>query len=208
MAARRARLRVLTTATSTAILCATLSAFHAARANSDVDVYAQVAPVAPVAQIDVQAALVMEIELSTFRLSVRDAHSGERGPTIRVALGSPAQPTPIGRFPLDRIILSPSWRTGRVAERSGAVAQPASLHTPMGAVKIPFAADGVIALHGGSDRRVLGKPISAGCVRATDSDLLRIVAWLDRRDALASARQVRNGEIHRRFRRTIELVVR
>lgn len=204
-------MRALTTATSTAILCATLSAFHAARANSDVDVYVQVAKVAQVpevAQLDDQAALVMEIESSTFQLSVRDARSGERGPTIRVALGSPAQPTPLGRFPLDRIILSPAWRPGPVAERWGAVAQPASLHTPMGAVKIPFAADGVIALHGGSDRRVLGKPISAGCVRAADSDLLRIVAWLDSRDALASARQARNGEIHRRFRRTIELIVR
>ncbi|MBW2389815.1 MAG: L,D-transpeptidase [Deltaproteobacteria bacterium] len=78
----------------------------------------------------------------------------------------------------------------------------------LGAVKIPFAADGVIALHGGGDRRVLGKPISAGCVRATDADLLRVVAWLDRRDALAAARRAQNGEFHRRFRRPIELVVR
>jgi lipoprotein-anchoring transpeptidase ErfK/SrfK len=151
---------------------------------------------------------VMVIESSTFQLSVRDARSGERGPTIRVALGSPEQATPMGRFPLDRIILSPSWRPGAVARRAGAEPESASLDTPMGAVKIPFAAGGAIALHGGGDPRVLGKPISGGCVRATDADLLRVVAWLDGRDALASAKQGQNGEIYRRFRRPIELVVR
>jgi hypothetical protein len=152
--------------------------------------------------------LVMVIESSTFQLSVLDSRDGERSPTIRVALGSPEAATPTGRFPLERIILSPSWRPGTVAKKAGAEPEEASLDTPMGAVKIPFAAKGVIALHGGGDRRVLGKPVSAGCVRATDADLLRVVAWLDGRDALASAKQVANGEVHRRFRRPIELVVR
>lgn len=152
--------------------------------------------------------LVMEIDSSTFELSVRDEDSGERGPTIKVTLGSPAQATPTGRFPLELIILGPSWQPGVMAKQTGALPEPASLDTPMGAVKIPFAAGGVIALHGGGDRRALGKPISAGCVRATDADLLRVVAWLDKREALSSAWEVRNGEIHRRFRRAIELVVR
>ncbi|MCP4035517.1 MAG: L,D-transpeptidase, partial [bacterium] len=128
--------------------------------------------------------LVMEIESKTFQLTVRDARDGGRGPTIRVALGSPGQATPTGRFPLERVILSPAWRPGVMAKRTGAQPEPASLETPMGAAKIPFAAGGVIALHGGGDKRALGKPISAGCVRATDSDLLRVIAWLDERDAL------------------------
>ena len=152
--------------------------------------------------------IVMELESSTFELHVRDARNGEHGPTIRVALGSPAQSTPIGEFPLERIILSPSWRPGVMAKLTGAQPEKASLDTPMGAVKIPFASNGVIALHGGGDQRSLGKRISAGCIRATDADLLRVVAWLDGREALASAKQVQNGEIHRRFRRPIQLVVR
>lgn len=160
------------------------------------------------AESDEAGELVILVETSTFRLSVRDLRSGERGPTIRVALGSPRQATPTGRFPLERIILSPAWRPGVMASHAGAEPEPASLATPMGAVKIPFAADGAIALHGGGDRRSLGKSISAGCVRATDADLLRVVAWLDGRDALMSAREIANGEIHRRFRRPIELVVR
>ncbi len=160
------------------------------------------------AEPDVADRLVMELESSTFELSVHDSRGGERGPTIRVALGSPGQATPTGRFPLERIILSPAWRPGAVADRMGAEAESASLDTPMGAVKIPFAAGGLIALHGGGDRRALGKPISAGCVRATDADLLRVVAWLDRRGALMLAAPAPNGEIHRRFRRPIELIVR
>ncbi|MDP6978803.1 MAG: L,D-transpeptidase [Myxococcota bacterium] len=154
------------------------------------------------------APLVMEIESTTFELRVRDGRDGGKGPTIRVALGSPGQSTPTGRFPLERIILSPSWRPGVVAKETGATPEPASLETPMGAVKIPFASNGVIALHGGGDRKALGKPISAGCVRATDADLLRIVAWLDERDALAGAHELQSGEIHRRFLRPVELVVR
>jgi lipoprotein-anchoring transpeptidase ErfK/SrfK len=152
--------------------------------------------------------IVMELESSTFELHVRDARDGMQGPTIRVALGSPGQSTPTGAFPLERIILSPSWRPGVMAKLTGAEPEEASLNTPMGAVKIPFAMNGVIALHGGGDERSLGKRISAGCIRATDADLLRIVAWLDGQDALTAATEVQNGEIHRRFRRPIQLVVR
>lgn len=152
--------------------------------------------------------LVMELESATFELSVRDARNGERGPTILVSLGSPEQATPLGVFPLERIILNPSWRPGVVAKTTGALPEPASLTTPMGAVKIPFALNGVIALHGGGDERALGKPLSAGCVRATDADLLRMIAWLDEKEALTSATEVQNGEIHRIFKRPIQLVVR
>lgn len=152
--------------------------------------------------------LLMEIESDRFVLRVRDPLDGGQGPTIRVALGSPGQSTPTGRFPLERIILSPSWRPGVMAKETGAQPEPASLETPMGAVKIPFASNGVIALHGGGDRKALGKPISAGCVRATDADLLRVIAWLDERNALAGARELGSGEIHRRFQRPVELVVR
>lgn len=186
-----ARARGFGFALATLLLCSTPIAFEVARAEADE-----------------AGELVMVIDSSTFQLSVLDSRNGERGPTIRVALGSPESATPTGRFPLERIILSPSWRPGVVAKRIGAEPEEASLDTPMGAVKIPFAAHGVIALHGGGDPRVMGKPVSAGCVRATDADLLRVVAWLDVRDALDSARQLRNGEFHRKFRRPIELIVR
>ena len=152
--------------------------------------------------------LRLVLDTSTFSLSVRDPSDRIIGPTIAVALGSPAMATPTGTFPLERVILSPSWRPGNVAKNAGAVPEPASLDTPMGAVKIPFAADGIIALHGGGDTRVLGKRVSAGCIRATDADLLRVVAWLDRHDALLPDVEVVGGELHRRFQRPVELIVR
>lgn len=183
---------------------------HASRAAGLVLLALALLPARPAASDSDAAAdrLVMVIESKTFQLSVRDARDGVRGPTIRVALGSPAQATPRGRFPLERVILSPAWRPGVMATKTGAQPEPPSLDTPMGAVKIPFAAGGVIALHGGGDRRALGKPISAGCVRATDADLLRVVAWLDERNALTTATEMQGGEVHRRFQRPIELVVR
>ena len=158
--------------------------------------------------LETSSDIVIEIETSTFEMRVRDERDGEFGPTIRVALGSPGQSTPTGAFPLERIILSPSWRPGGTAKLTGAEAESASLNTPMGAVKIPFALNGAIAVHGGGDERVLGKRISAGCVRATDADLLRLIAWLDGRDALSAATELQNGEIHREFRRSIQIVVR
>gem|GEM_PF-4386515 len=158
--------------------------------------------------LETSSDIVIEIESSTFEMRVLDKRDGEFGPTIRVALGSPGQSTPTGAFPLERIILSPSWRPGVIAKLTGAEAESASLNTPMGAVKIPFASNGVIAVHGGGDERALGKRISAGCVRATDADLLRVIAWLDGRDALMAATEVQNGEIHREFRRSIQIVVR
>ncbi len=81
------RARTLPCVIALALLCTIAFAFDAVRAESGGGGH-----------------FVMVIESSTFQLSVRDARSGERGPTIRVALGSPEQATPMGRFPLDRII--------------------------------------------------------------------------------------------------------
>jgi len=61
----------------------------------------------------------------------------------------------------------------------------------MGVAKLPFAENGAIALHGGGEPGALGKPVSSGCVRAADADLLRLLAWLDLQGGLA--RPVSNG---------------
>jgi hypothetical protein len=75
----------------------------------------------------------------------------------------------------------------------------------MGVAKIPFARTGAIALHGGGDLRLLGKPISGGCVRARDADLLRVIAWLLARAALGAPLEQPDGEVHRSFRRPVRL---
>jgi hypothetical protein len=152
--------------------------------------------------------LVMELDQEHYRVSVRDERTGEVGPLLQVVLGSPANPTPTGSYPVSWVILRPSWHPGAGALEAGARPEPSSLTTPMGVLKIPFARGGSIALHGGGDRRLLGRPISGGCVRAGDADLLRMVAWLDLRGALGIPELREDGEIHRPFHRPMRMIVR
>ncbi|MCG8590197.1 MAG: L,D-transpeptidase [Proteobacteria bacterium] len=152
--------------------------------------------------------LVLELDREQFALTVRDARDGRLGPQVTVALGSPANPTPLGNFSLSRVILNPAWRPGATAREAGAEDEPPSLSTPMGVAKIPFAAGGAIALHGAGDAYLLGKPVSSGCVRASDADLLQILAWLHERRALAAPVLQPDGEVTRRFQRPARLIVR
>ena len=151
--------------------------------------------------------LALELDRERFELTPRDERSGERGPTLRVVLGSPAHPTPSGSYALDRAILNPAWRPGPRARDAGANAEAPGLDSPMGVAKIPFAGGGAIALHGGGDPLLLGKPVSSGCVRTSDADLLRLLAWLHEQGALADPEE-RGGELHRAFRRPARLIVR
>ncbi len=152
--------------------------------------------------------LLLELDREHYRVMVRDLRSGEAGPTIPVVLGSPASPTPSGSYPLSWVILRPSWHPAPDAMQAGAQPEAASLTTPMGAAKIPFAENGSVALHGGGDPRLMGKAVSAGCVRAGDGDLLRVIAWLDQRDALGAPRSRDDHEIHRPFKRPARMLVR
>jgi hypothetical protein len=149
----------------------------------------------------------LELDLARNELRTRDVRSGEAGPVLRVAVGSPGHPTPRGRFRLGRVILKPSWRPGAFALDAGARPERASLGSPMGVAKIPFAENGSIALHGGGDPDVLGKPVSSGCVRASDADLLRLIAWFDLHGGLAPARVGASGEVVRDLWRAARLHV-
>lgn len=152
--------------------------------------------------------LVLELDRERFEVVARDAGTGETGPRARIVLGSPASDTPSGEYRVGRLILNPAWTPSDAAQEAGATRMPPSLDGPMGVAKIPFAETGSIALHGGGDALLLGKPVSGGCVRTLDADLLRIAAWLLERDALAPAEVRPNGEIHRSFQRPVLLHVR
>lgn len=149
--------------------------------------------------------LLLELDRDRFEVVVWDRRSGDLGPRIRIVLGSPARDTPSGDYPVGRVILNPSWHPGHEAIAAGAQPEPPSTTSPMGVAKIPFTDTGSVALHGGGDPLLLGKPVSGGCVRARDSDLLRIVVWLLAQDALAPADVQPGGEVHRSFRRPVRL---
>ena len=82
-----------------------------------------------------------------------------------------------------------------------------STSPPLGVGKIPFAEGGEIALHGGAHPLLLGKPMSLGCVRALDADLLALLAWLEERGALQVARPTAGEEAVQSFRRPTRVVV-
>lgn len=155
----------------------------------------------------VDRGLVIELELDSFALTVRDVQRQVQGPEFPIVTGSPAHPTPRGDFRAYSVVHNPSWKPGDTARALGAEAIPPSMDGPLGVGKISFTSDG-IALHGGAHPLLLGKPASLGCVRALDADFVRLVEWLDGQDALLAPRPQPDGELHQRFRRPIRIVVR
>ena len=152
--------------------------------------------------------LLLELDRERFEVRARDLATGAESPAFPVVLGSPTHPTPSGEYPLRVVVRNPGWTPGEIARARGARPVPPSSHGPLGVGKIPFARDGEIALHGGADPLLLGKPVSLGCARATDDDLLRLLTWLEERRALARPRSVDGGELHQHFRRPARVRVR
>lgn len=152
--------------------------------------------------------VLLELDRESYSLTARDLDDGVEGPTLRVVLGSPAHPTPAGEFPVYGAVRHPGWKPGALARSLGARPVPPSDRGPLGVGKIPFAAGGEIALHGGAHPLLLGKPVSLGCVRALDADLLVLFDWLEERGALRTERPDEDGEVHQAFLRRIRVVVR
>lgn len=156
--------------------------------------------------------LELVIDLEAFLVRTRDLRSGEEGPVVAIGPGSPGHPTPRGRHRVGWVVLRPAWTPSDAALAAGAEKMPPSFESPMGVAKIPFADLGSVALHGGGDPRVLGRPISAGCVRTRDGDLLRVIGWLDLAGALGrpelDADAPETGEVRRPVQRPTWVVVR
>ncbi len=151
--------------------------------------------------------ILLELDRETFQLTARDLRDDVTGPQLRVVLGSPAHPTPTGSFPLYQVIRSPEWVPGEEARARGAEPVEASTAGPMGVAKIPFGAGG-IALHGGGHPLLLGKPVSLGCVRAMDSELVDLLDWLGDHGALGHPVRRASGEGQQAFLRRARIVVR
>jgi hypothetical protein len=152
--------------------------------------------------------VLLELDREHFEVRARDLASGAEGPSLRVVLGSPAHPTPSGEFPLHVVVRNPGWKPGEVARSYGAHEVAPSAAGPLGVGKIPFAERGEIALHGGANPLLLGKPVSLGCARATDQDLLRLFSWLEQHRALERPVAIAGGEVRQYFRRPARVSVR
>lgn len=149
--------------------------------------------------------ILLQLDHARSALVVRDLRAHTLGPELAVATGSPESPTPAGTFPIALAILNPAWVPPPSLRALGARPQPPSLDSPMGAAKLPFAENGSVALHGGGDPSVLGYPVSAGCLRASNAAILRLLAWLHAQGALAPAVAQESGERHRAALRPIRI---
>lgn len=160
----------------------------------------------PLLGATVDPGVELDLDLARFELRARDLRTEREGPALRVAIGSPAHPTPQGRFPVHVVVRNPRWTPGQTARDRGARERSASSDGPLGIAKISFGPEGV-ALHGGARRLLIGKPVSLGCVRALDGDLETLLAWLEETGALGPRRAADDGEIHQSFRRRTRIIV-
>lgn len=147
-----------------------------------------------------------EIDRSAYRVHVVDLASGEQGPEIPVAIGSPAHPSPTGEFKIWQVVHDPAWNPGRTAKALGAQRVPAGPDGPLGIAKIPI--QGEYALHGGATWLTVGKPLTLGCLRATDESIESLIAWLESRGALGRRSASRSGEKPQPFQRPARFVIR
>ncbi|MFO0690956.1 MAG: L,D-transpeptidase [Myxococcota bacterium] len=147
-----------------------------------------------------------EIDRASYRVHVVDLKTGEKGPEVPVAIGSPAHPSPTGEFKVWQVVHDPAWNPGRTARSLGARRVPAGPDGPLGVAKIPI--QGEYALHGGANWLTVGKPLTLGCLRATDASILELIAWLESRGALAAKAAKRTGEKPQPFTRPARFVIR
>jgi hypothetical protein len=151
--------------------------------------------------------LLLVLDLESFELSARDLRDGAEGPRLRVSLGSPSHSTPAGTYPIYQVVRDPAWNPGPDARARGAQRLPASADGPLGVAKLPFA-EGGIAVHGGGNPLLLGKPVSLGCVRTLNEDLIVLLDWMDDRSALEGVVPTPDGEQHQQVARSVHIVVR
>ena len=151
--------------------------------------------------------LLLKLDRESFSLTAHDLRNGESGPRLRVVMGSPAHPTPNGDFPLFAVVRNPGWKPGSIARSLGAHPAAPSMYGPLGVARITFGPGG-LALHGGAEPVLLGKPISLGCVRTLDEELLTLLDWFDERGGLQRVHAQPDGELHQSFRRPARLVIR
>lgn len=138
---------------------------------------------------------MIDVDRESFVLSTKDLRDNSAGPSFPVVLGSPAHPTPDGNYPIYVVVRNPAWKPGETARARGAFPVGPSAYGPMGAAKLPFAPGG-FALHGGADPLLLGKPVSLGCIRSMDRDLLVLLDWLAEKGALSLGNSLPLGESH------------
>ena len=106
----------------------------------------------------------IEVDLSRRRVTV--FHAGRRVLSTPAAIGSPATPTPIGRFYVNQRLVP--------TDPAGAFGPDAIGVSAFSPVLTGWAQGGPIAIHGTNEPWSIGKAVSNGCVRVPNGVVARI----------------------------------
>jgi hypothetical protein len=104
------------------------------------------------------------VDLSDRRLKF--FRHGELIRDLAIAIGAPTTPTPTGRYYVNQRLIAPdpSGPHGPAALGISAFS-PVLIHWPQG---------GPIAIHGTNDPSSIGRPVSNGCIRLSNKNLIRL----------------------------------
>lgn len=119
-----------------------------------------------------QAALTLEVDLSTRELVARDGDQilAEYG----VAVGKDEKPTPTGKFTIRKIVWNPSWvPPDEKWARGKSPKGPGDPDNPMKRVKM-FFKEPDYYIHGTGDEDSIGGAASHGCLRMTPDDVTEL----------------------------------
>jgi lipoprotein-anchoring transpeptidase ErfK/SrfK len=110
----------------------------------------------------------IDINLTTRRLTVY-VRGAARG-SFAIGIGEPRYPTPLGAYFINQKLTpsSPGGPYGVLALGISAF-QPKLANWPQG---------GPVAIHGTNQPALVGQPVSHGCIRMRNADILKVNAWV------------------------------
>ena len=117
-------------------------------------------------------ALRLRVNIPAYRLDA--IVDGEVLASFPVTVGAAHEPTPDGRFLIDRVIWNPWWHPPAHRRPKDQVTPPGP-RNPMGRVKLHFAAD-LYYVHGTAKTNQLRTAASRGCIRLGNEDALAVAA--------------------------------
>lgn len=141
------------------------------------------------AELVAASPLEVRVNIPAFRLDA--VLDGQVVASFPVTVGASHQPTPDGRFVIDRLVWNPWWHPPAHRRPEDRVTPPGP-GNPMGRVKLHFAAD-LYFIHGTVKTGELGRATSRGCIRLRNEDAIALAALVHQH----AGPELSEGEVER-----------
>lgn len=119
--------------------------------------------------------LHLVVNIPAFRLDVYE--NGYLKASYPVTVGQRREPTPVGKYTLQKVVWNPWWHPPDNRRPKDKVTPPGPKN-PMGKVKLYFA--NLYYLHGTPKEDEIGTPASRGCVRLRNEDAIALAQLVHR----------------------------